>query len=160
MAVMIAMRDEGKIGAIGLSAVNLDTLRRALPARIARVQNAYSLVSRQHEDVLRFCLANGIARVPSFPLDGAAPGWPKVTEQPKVIDIAARMRITPTQVGLAWLLRHASNTLPIPGTASIEHLEQNLAAASVALDPAAMADLDGLDRARFDQRSRPAQPGH
>ena len=81
MAAMIAMRDEGKIGAIGLSAVSLDGLNRALPAGIACVQNAYSLVSRQFEDALQFCLANTIAWVPFFPLGGAAPGWPKVTGQ-------------------------------------------------------------------------------
>jgi len=87
MAVMIALRDEGKIGAIGLSGVNSDGLNRALPATIACVQNAYSLVSRQFEDMLTLCLANKIAWVPFFPLGGAAPGWPKVTDQKKVIDM-------------------------------------------------------------------------
>ena len=144
LAAMTAMRDEGKIGAIGLSAVDLQALRRALPAGIACVQNAYSLVSRQDEDMLRLCLANGIAWVPFFPLGGASPGWPKVTDERAVTTIAARMGVTPMQVGLAWLLRHAPNVLLIPGTASIEHLEQNLAAASVALDADAVAALDAV----------------
>lgn len=160
MAVMIEMRDEGKIGAIGLSAVNLDGLKRALPAGIACVQNAYSLVSRQCEDVLQFCLANNIAWVPFFPLGGAAPGWPKVTDQSKVIDVAARMNITPMQVGLAWLLRHAPNTLLIPGTTSIKHLEQNLAAASVVFDDDAMADLDALEPATVGHQAQSTFPKH
>ena len=101
MAVMVALRDEGKIGAIGLSAVGMDSLRRALPAGIACVQNAYSLVSRQFEDMMAFCSANRIAWVPFFPLGGAAPGWPKVADQPMVAAIAARLDATPAQVGLA-----------------------------------------------------------
>jgi len=160
MAVMIAMRDEGKIGAIGLSAVNLDGLERALPAGIACVQNAYSLVSRQFEDVLTFCLANEIAWVPFFPIGGAVRGWPKVTDQSKVIDIAARLSITPLQVALAWLLRHTSNTLLIPGTASIEHLEQNMAAASVVLDEDVMADLDAIEPTMIDRRPQSAISRH
>ena len=72
------------------------------------------------------------------------PGWPKVADQPKVVEVAARVNATPAQVGLAWLLTHAPNVLLIPGTSSIDHLEQNLATASVVLDDAAMADLDAL----------------
>ncbi len=144
LAVMIALRDEGKIGAIGLSAVTIDGLRRALPAGIACVQNAYSVVGRQFEAMLELCLAEGIAWVPFFPLGGAFPGLPKVTAQPVVIDAAARMGVTPSQVGLAWLLGHAPNTLLIPGTASIGHLEENVAAGSIAVDADAMAALDGL----------------
>ena len=144
IAVMTALRDEGKIGAIGLSAVRLEGLQRALPAGIAAVQNAYSVVSRQGEDELRFCLANGIAWVPFFPLGGAAPGWPKVTDQPQVKAIAARLNVTALQVGLAWLLKHTPNTLLIPGTASGGHLEENVAAGAVVLDEEALAELDAL----------------
>ncbi len=144
MAAMIAMRGEGKIGSIGLSAVSLDTLERVLPAGIACVQNAYSLVTREYEDLLSVCLAHGIAWVPFFPLGGAAPGWPKVTDHPKVIAIAKQLSITPSQVGLAWLLRHSPNMLLIPGTADADHLEENLASASVVLDEDAMAILNML----------------
>ncbi len=147
LAVMIAMRDEGKIGAIGLSAVDLERLNRALPAGIACVQNAYSLVGRESEALLQVCLANGIAWTPFYPLGGGAIGGPKVADQPKVQEIAARLGVTPMHVGLAWLLRHAPNTLLIPGTTSVDHLEQNLAVASVELDEEAMADLDALDAA-------------
>jgi pyridoxine 4-dehydrogenase len=76
LAVMTALRDEGKIGAIGLSSVSLDVLRRAVPVGIVCVQNAYSLVSREDEDMLEFCAAEGIAWVPYFPLGGAYPGLP------------------------------------------------------------------------------------
>ena len=145
MAAMIALRDEGKIGAIGLSAVSLDELRRAAPAGIACVQNAYSLVSRRFEDVLAFCQEQGIAWVPFFPLGGANPGLPKVVEQPAVIETAARLGVEPSQVGLAWLLDHAPNTLLIPGTSNLAHLEQNMAIGSITLDREAIAALDAID---------------
>ena len=144
LAVMIALRDEGKIGAIGLSAVDLDRLHRALPAGIACVQNAYSVLSRESEALLQVCLANGIAWTPFYPLGGGAIGGPRVVDQPGVQAIAARLGIAPMHVGLAWLLRHAPNILLIPGTKSIGHLEQNLAASLAALDEEAMADLDAL----------------
>lgn len=142
MAVLIAMRDEGKIRSIGLSGVGLDGLKRVLSAGIACVQNAYSLVSRECEDLLSVCLNHKIAWVPFFPLGGAFPGWPKVTEQPSVIAIAQRLGVTPSQVGLAWLLRHKPNILLIPGTANPAHLEENLASASVVFDEDGLMELD------------------
>jgi pyridoxine 4-dehydrogenase len=145
MAEMIAMRDEGKIGSIGLSGIGLDGLTRVLDAGIACVQNAYSLVSRECEDLISVCLDHGIAWVPFFPLGGAAPGWPKVTDQPKVIDIAKQLDITPSQVGLAWLLRHSANTLLIPGTADANHLEENIISASAVLDEKTMTELNNLE---------------
>lgn len=145
LAVLTALRDEGKIGAIGLSAVTLDGLRRALPAGIVCVQNAYSLVSRDGEEMLRLCAAQQIAWVPFFPLGGAFPGLPKVTDEPAVLDAARALRCTPAQVGLAWLLHHAPNTLLIPGTADTGHLESNVAAGTLALDDATLADLDAVE---------------
>jgi aryl-alcohol dehydrogenase-like predicted oxidoreductase len=83
--------------------------------------------------------------VPFFPLGGAHfPEWPKVTEEPTVIEIAARIGVTPSQIGLAWLLAHKSNILLIPGTASISHLEENIASASIELDEAALSELDAI----------------
>ncbi|KOV85334.1 aldo/keto reductase [Nocardia sp. NRRL S-836] len=143
--VLTALRDEGKIGAIGLSSVSLDVLRRALPAGIACVQNAYSLVSREDEDLLRLCVAEGIAWVPFFPLGGAFPGLPKVTDEPAVHAVAESLGITPSQVGLAWLLHHAPNVLLIPGTADAAHLEANVAAGDIALDAATLATLDAVE---------------
>ncbi|MFF4517313.1 aldo/keto reductase [Streptomyces mirabilis] len=145
LAVMTALRDEGKIGAIGLSSVTLDGLRRALPAGIACVQNAYSLVSRDDEDMLQLCAAEGIAWVPFFPLGGAFPGLPKVTEEPVVHAVAESLGVAPSQVGLAWLLHHAPNVLLIPGTADAAHLEANLAAGKITFDAETLATLDAIE---------------
>jgi pyridoxine 4-dehydrogenase len=145
LAVMTALREEGKIGAIGLSSVTLDGLRSALPAGIACVQNAYSLVSRDDEDMLRLCAAEGIAWVPFFPLGGAFPGLPKVTEEPAVRVVAQSLGVTPSQVGLAWLLHHAPNVLLIPGTADTAHLEANMAASEISFAAAARAALDAVE---------------
>ncbi|MFE0413884.1 aldo/keto reductase [Streptomyces tendae] len=144
LAVLTALRDEGKIGAIGLSAVTLDGLRHALPAGVACVQNSYSLVSRADEDMLRLCVAEGIAWVPYFPLGGAFPGMPKVADEPAVRSAARALGATPAQVGLAWLLHHAANVLLIPGTADPGHLEANIAVGGLALDGADVAALDAV----------------
>ncbi|HET6707039.1 aldo/keto reductase [Amycolatopsis sp.] len=150
LEVMTALRDEGKIGAIGLSAVTLDTLRRALPAGIACVQNAYSLVGRDDEDMLELCVAEGIAWVPFFPLGGAFPHLPKVTDEPAVQAAARALGHTPAQVGLAWLLHRAPNVHLIPGTASVAHLEANLAAADIALDGETLAELAAVPARSMD----------
>ncbi|MFC9219282.1 aldo/keto reductase [Streptomyces hygroscopicus] len=145
LAVMTALRDEGKIGAIGLSSVTLDGLRRALPAGVVCVQNAYSLVSRDDEDMLQLCAAEGIAWVPFFPLGGAFPGLPKATAEPAVHAVAESLGATPSQVGLAWLLHHAPNVLLIPGTANAAHLEANIAVSKITLDAETLATLDAIE---------------
>ena len=145
MAAMLAMRDQGKIGNIGLSAVSMENVERVFPVGIACVQNAYSLVNRECEELLALCRANQIAWVPFFPLGGAMPGLPKVTQQREVIDIAGQLGITPSQLGLAWLLEHSANTLLIPGTTDTAHLEENLAAGSVNVSPEVAIELSKLD---------------
>ncbi|MEU7784714.1 aldo/keto reductase [Amycolatopsis sp. NPDC049159] len=150
LAVLTELRDEGKIGAIGLSSVGLDTFRRALPAGIACVQNAYSLVARDDEEMLRLCVAEDIAWVPFFPLGGAFPGLPKVTDEPAVQAAASALGVTPAQIGLAWLLHHAPNVHLIPGTASVAHLEANIAAGSVVLDAETLAALDAVPSRSLD----------
>jgi pyridoxine 4-dehydrogenase len=144
LAEMIALRDEGKIGAIGVSSVPLAVLQRALPAGIACVQNAYSLLDRSQEEMVDVCTTEDIAWVPYFPLGSAFPGFPKVGDNPVVAEIADGLRVTPAQVGLAWLLAHAPNTLLIPGTRSIAHLQENLGASDVALSADAVARLDAV----------------
>ncbi len=144
LAEMIALRDEGKIGAIGISAVPLDVVRRALPAGIACVQNAYSLLDRSQEEMLDVCMAENVAWVPFFPLGSSLPAFPKVTDNAVVTDIAGELGATPAQVGLAWLLAHTPNTLLIPGTRSIAHLEENIGAADVSLSTDALARLDAV----------------
>ncbi|MGO4422607.1 aldo/keto reductase, partial [Streptomyces sp. MCAF7] len=149
LAELIALRDEGKIGAIGLSCVTLDGLRRALPAGIVCVQNAYCLVARDDEETLKLCVDEQIAWVPYFPLGGAFPGLPKVTDEPAVLAAARTLECTPAQVGLAWLLHHAPHVLLIPGTADARHLEANLAADAIALDEATLAALDAVPTRSF-----------
>jgi pyridoxine 4-dehydrogenase len=146
LAAMVAMRDEGKIGAIGLSAVSMESLKRAIPAGIVCVQNAYSLVSRQDEDMLAICAGHEIAWVPFFPLGGAFPGHPKVAGHATVTAIAARLAVKPSQLGLAWLLAHRPEIVLIPGTASAAHLDENIAAASIALDVETIAELDKVHK--------------
>lgn len=144
LAEMIALRDEGKIGAIGISNVDLDTLRRALPAGIVCVQNAYNVLNRRHEDELALCLEQDIAWVPFFPLGSGFPGLPKVTENAVVQRIASQAGASAAQVGLAWLLAHSPNTLLIAGTASISHLQENLAAGELTLSADQLAELDAV----------------
>ncbi|MHC9293970.1 aldo/keto reductase [Mycobacterium sp. LTG2003] len=142
LAEMIALRDEGKIGAIGISNVDIDALRRALPAGIVCVQNAYSVLNREREAELALCAEHGIAWVPFFPLGSAFPGFPKVAENPVVQRIAVELGVSGAQVGLAWLLAHAPNTLLIAGTTSVEHLEENLRAGDINLTADHLAELD------------------
>ena len=140
---MIALRDEGKIGGIGLSTVDVETLRGALEVTdIVCVQNAYNLRQRDDQPVLDLCVERGIPYVPYFPLGSAGmPGTVKVTDDPAVRSVAGRLGVTPSQVGLAWVLAQGPNVLLIPGTSSIAHLEENLAAGDVVLDDDALAEL-------------------
>jgi pyridoxine 4-dehydrogenase len=144
LAEMIALRDEGKIGAIGISSVPLDVLQRALPVGIACVQNAYSLLDRSQEEMLDVSKARQIAWVPYFPLGSSFPGFPKVADNEVVRAIADELDKTPAQVGLAWLLAHAPNTLLIAGTKSIAHLEENIGAGDIVLSADQVARLDGV----------------
>ena len=144
LAEMASLRDEGKIGGIGMSNVTVDQLRRALPIGIACVQNAYSLLDRSGEPLLDLCREHDLAWVPYFPLGSAFPGVARVTEHPAVVAAAAALGATPAQVGLAWLLAHDPHILVIPGTSSLAHLAENIAAANVHLDPGTMNVLNGL----------------
>ena len=144
LAEMASLRDEGKIGGIGLSNVTLDQLRHALPTGIACVQNPYSVLDRSGEPVLDLCREHDLAWVPFFPLGAAFPGVAKVTEHPAVVAAASALAATPAQVGLAWLLAHDPHVLLIPGTSSLAHLNDNVATANVRLDTETMQVLDGL----------------
>jgi pyridoxine 4-dehydrogenase len=139
--VLAELQEEGKIRHVGLSEVSVDELdlaRRHLP--IASVQNRYNLLDRGSEDVLEACEADGIGFLPWFPVavgDLARPGG-------RLDDMASQTGATPAQIALAWLLHRSPVMLPIPGTSSIAHLEENVAAAGVALTDEHMATLDGL----------------
>jgi pyridoxine 4-dehydrogenase len=145
LAELVALRETGKIGGIGLSNVSAGQLEQALPAGIACVQNSYSVLDRAAEPVLRLCRAHGIAWVPFFPLGSAGfASLPKVTDNATVQGIAAELGVTPAQVGLAWQLAHYDRTLLIPGTSSAAHLTENLAVGAITLPAAALAALDQL----------------
>jgi aryl-alcohol dehydrogenase-like predicted oxidoreductase len=143
LAVLVAARDEGLIAGVGLSNVSLGQLRHAVAGTgIVCVQNLFHLADRRDTPVLQECLGRGIAYVPFCPL-----GWPRgqdnpVLTSPVVSQEAARLGITPAQVALQWLLRLAPNVLLIPGTGSVAHLRENLAAEGVTLDEQALRQLD------------------
>ncbi len=142
LAAMVALRDEGLIGAVGLSTVSLDEYHQGLAATpVACVQNAYSVADRSDQAVFDACVADGVPYVPYFPLGSAFMPDQPVLNHPAVVATAGRLGVTPAQVALAWLLQQAPNVLLIPGTSSLEHLEQNLAAAATTLDPEAIAAL-------------------
>jgi pyridoxine 4-dehydrogenase len=134
-----ALRGEGKIRHIGLSEVTVEQVEAARAiAPIASVQNLYNLTNRKAEDVLDHCAANGIAFIPWFPLATgtlAGPDGPLAA-------MAAEHGATPAQLALAWLLRRSPVMLPIPGTSSVAHLEENVAAAGVALTGEQYAALE------------------
>ncbi|HYQ67984.1 aldo/keto reductase [Actinophytocola sp.] len=144
LAELVALRDAGKVGGIGLSNVSPEQLTAALPAGIVCVQNSHSVLDRVSDPVLEACRANDIPWVPFFSLGSAFPGFPKVTEHPTVVEIAKSLGTAPATVGLAWQLTHYAHTLVIPGTTDRGHLDDNLAADGLHLDPATMARLDDL----------------
>jgi pyridoxine 4-dehydrogenase len=132
------MRDEGKIRHIGLSEVPVDQIEAARKvAPIVSVQNRYNLADRAASDVLDHCEREGIAFIPWFPLaTGELAG-----EGSPVAKIAAEKGVSPSQLALAWLLHRSPVILPIPGTSSVAHLEDNVAAAGVPLTDDEMAAL-------------------
>ncbi len=132
------LQQEGKIGHIGLSEVSVDQLRQAQQiASIASVQNHYNLANRAAEDVLQYAESRNIAFIPWFPL---ATGALARTGGPLDI-LAQRLAVSPSQLALAWLLHRSPVMLPIPGTSSATHLQENVAAAGLALSPHDVAML-------------------
>jgi pyridoxine 4-dehydrogenase len=142
LTAMVKARDNGLIGGIGLSNITREHLIHALAVTdIACVQNPLNLADRHSLPVLEECAARGIAFVPFFPLGSAfARGYP-VLRSPRVASIAARLGRTPAQIALAWLLSFRPNILLIPGTSSVRHLEENMAAGDIELDAAAREAL-------------------
>jgi pyridoxine 4-dehydrogenase len=129
LAVIAQYRDRGRIREAGISAVGveeIDRARQVLP--VAAVQNPYNLAERSHEEVVDYCAQEGIVFVPYYPLHG--------DRDPALTEIAARHGATIEQIALAWLLKRSPTMLPIPGTLSLEHLRQNLAALEIELSDA------------------------
>jgi aryl-alcohol dehydrogenase-like predicted oxidoreductase len=136
-----ALQDEGKIGGIGLSEVSVADIEDARrTAEIVSVQNRYNLTDRGADDVLEYCTRERIAFLPWYPIAAgrlSEPGGP-------VDRVARRSGATPTQVALAWLLARSPAMLPIPGTSSVSHLEENVAAATVELSDQEVAELTAI----------------
>ena len=131
---MAALRDEGKIGGVGVSTVSLQEVETALALRRDRLRAERLQPGRPvRRGGLQLCARHGVAYVPYFPLGSAFPGMAKVADLPAVRSVAERLGVTPAQVGLAWLLARAPNILLIPGTSSVDHLEQNLAVGAIEL---------------------------
>ena len=126
LGVIKEYRDRGAIQHAGVSNVSVEEIEQARQVvSVAAVQNHYNLSVRTSDDVVDYCAGNGIVFVPYFPL--------RADGSPAAIEIGKRHRATPAQVALAWLLRRSPATLPIPGTLSLDHLRENLAAAKIEL---------------------------
>lgn len=134
------VQQEGKVKHIGLSEVNVSDIKKAQQYfEVVSVQNMYSVDNRQWEPVLEYCQANNIAFIPWFPLNAG-----NVDASDKLNQIAQKRNATVHQVALSWLLHHADNILLIPGTSSVEHLEENMKAAEVELSSGDMYMLDSI----------------
>ncbi|MFD9895892.1 oxidoreductase [Amycolatopsis sp. NPDC059027] len=138
--VLAELRRQGLIRHLGVSHVTAEQLDEARSiAPVVCVQNEYNLANRGADTMVGKCAAEGIAFVPYFPLGGFSPLRSGVLD-----DCARRVEATPTQVALAWLLQRSPTTLLIPGTSSVAHLRENLAAADMVLPEDVLADLDRI----------------
>jgi len=136
MELLAEHRDAGRIATIGLSEVTVEQIERARSiAPVAAVQNEYHLAERKHDEVVDYCAAERIVFVPFYPLQGEG--------APALAEIAERHGATSNQVKLAWLLKRAPVVVPIPGTTSLEHLKENLAAREIELSDDESERLSG-----------------
>jgi len=149
--VIADMQREGLIRHVGLSEVSVADIEDARRYfAVASVQNMYNLVSRRSEDVLDFCEREGIAFIPWYPL-----GAGRLAREGTVLDrVAKKLGATGAQVALAWVLQRSRVMLPIPGTSRVSHLDENVAAASIALGDDDFRELDKAGRAASTKRSR------
>jgi aryl-alcohol dehydrogenase-like predicted oxidoreductase len=139
METLANMQSEGKIRLVGLSNVTVEHIERARKVvPIVSVQNRYSFADREWDNVVDYCEANGIAFIPWFPL-GAGRAAGKLLQR-----IAQARQVKPIQIALAWLLKRSPVMLPIPGTSSIAHLEENIQAASLQLSEKEYLELTGI----------------
>ena len=141
--VLRELQDEGKVRALGLSQVSVEELEAAGKYfTVSTVQNRYNLTDRSSEDVLRYSEDNGIGFIPWAPISAgelAQPGSP-------LDEAAKRLGATTSQVALAWLLRRSPVMMPIPGTGSVKHLEENMAATGITLDDETYAGLEAAGK--------------
>ncbi|KIF66733.1 oxidoreductase [Streptomyces sp. AcH 505] len=137
---LFELREEGLIKHLGLSNVTDAQLTEAQSiAPVVTVQNLYNLANRQDDALVARCAAEGIAFASFFPLGGFSP-----LQSQTLDDVAARLEATPQQVALAWLLQRSATSVVIPGTSSVDHLRENIAAAQLVLPADALAELDTI----------------
>jgi pyridoxine 4-dehydrogenase len=140
IGALVDLQKAGKIRHIGVSNVNLRQLTEAgKPAAIVSVQNRYNLEDRTHDDVVDACARDGLAFIPWYPLGAGA----LASARSRLRALAQHHQATPSQVALAWLLRRSPAMLPIPGTSSMAHFEENLAAARLHLTQDEVTALAG-----------------
>jgi aryl-alcohol dehydrogenase-like predicted oxidoreductase len=142
VGALAELKAEGKIKHVGVCNVDTDRLAEAQSVtEIVSVQNRYSVVDREHEDVLAECTKQGLGFLPWYPLGAGDLG----KDAAKTLDeVAARHDATRFQIALAWLLHHSPVTLPIPGTSKVAHLEENIAAAGIELSAEDLQALEEL----------------
>lgn len=142
-AVLKEFQDEGLVRLVGLSEVGVDEIKAAQDAglAVATVQNEYNLGTRKHEDVVDFCETEGIGFIPWYPLNAG-----KLADSDVLADAADQLGASHSQVALAWLLKRSPVMLPIPGTSSVAHLEENTAAAEIEMPDAMFEALDQATR--------------
>jgi len=134
------LQAQGKIKHIGLSEVSVEQIEHARTiVEVVTVQNRYSVLDRAAQDVLDYCQHEKIGFIPWFPLANG-----EVSAAKELARIATRLKVTPSQLALAWLLGRSPVLLPIPGTSRVAHLEENVAAAALKLDQATMQEIDKL----------------
>jgi pyridoxine 4-dehydrogenase len=142
LAFLAEAQQQGLVQHVGLSEVSVNDIKLAQQHfSVASVQNRYSLFDRAAEPVLAYCREQGIAFIPWFPIGGGQIQGLDIVEQ-----VAARHQVSVRQLALSWLLHHAPNILPIPGTTSLAHLEENMQATSLQLTEQDMQDLELLSQ--------------
>jgi aryl-alcohol dehydrogenase-like predicted oxidoreductase len=142
------LRQQGKLDLIGLSSAGQERIEQALElVEVSEIQNSYSIIDREDDPIVELCREREIAFVPFFPLGSAFTGGPaKLAQAPTISKVAEKHGATASQVALAWLLARYERMLLIPGTTSVAHLEENLAAIDVELDTADLAELDAVEQ--------------
>jgi aryl-alcohol dehydrogenase-like predicted oxidoreductase len=142
------LREEGKLDLIGISSAGRERIEKALElVELGEIQNAYSIIDRKDDPVVELAREREIAFVPFFPLGSAFTGGPaKLAQDPAISKVAEKHGASASQVALAWLLARYERMLLIPGTTSVEHLEQNLAAIDIELDADDLAKLEAVQQ--------------
>jgi pyridoxine 4-dehydrogenase len=142
LEALAGLQRQGLVRHIGLSTISLAQYEEGVAiADIVCVQNHYNLAHRADDALIDRLAADGVAYVPYFPLGGFSP-----LQSTTLSEVAAKLKATPMQVALAWLMQRAPNILLIPGTSSVEHLRENMKAATLTLPPDLLADLDTIGK--------------